>query len=329
MRKTLLDHVPCIALILKKETREIVASNENARKIGGAIGKTCYGSLAQRDKPCSFCRAPKVWATNEPQRIEAEYEGKYYEGIWIPLTEDLYVHYIFDISNRKQAEQKILDDQAQLKSLASQLSVTEEQERRRIAIELHDQIGQSLVFSKFKLEDLQQSATSSELTKALDEICNYIGQIIQDTRTLTFDLSSPILHEFGFEAAVTDWLDVQIRQKHGIKTEFEDDGQPKPLDDDIQALLFRNVRELLVNIIKHAHAHKVKVSIRRVNENIRIDVEDDGKGFDAVKVTSNAAKETKFGLFSIRQRLEQLGGKFEIQSEPSNGSKFSMKVPIK
>ncbi|MHC4584473.1 MAG: GAF domain-containing sensor histidine kinase, partial [Planctomycetota bacterium] len=216
-----------------------------------------------------------------------------------------------------------------LSSLASQLSLTEERERRRIATELHDQIGQSLVFSKIKLDELHQSATSIELTKALDEICSNIGQIIQDTRSLTFDLSSPILNEIGLEAAVAEWLDVQIQAKHGIETEFVDDGQQKPIDDDIRALLFRNVRELLVNVIKHAKAHKVKVSIRRVNEHIRIDVEDDGKGFDSVKVASRATEETKFGLFSIRQRLEHLGGSFEIDSEPGRGSKFAMTVPVK
>ncbi|MBW7989953.1 MAG: PAS domain S-box protein [Planctomycetes bacterium] len=329
MRKTLLDHLPCIAMILKKGTREIVASNEAAKKIGAVPGKTCYETCAQRNDPCPFCNAPEVWATDEPKRIETEYEGTYYEGIWVPLTEELYVHYIFDISNRKRAEQKVLDDQDQLKSLASELSITEERERRRIATELHDQIGQSLVFSKIKLDELHHSATSSELTKALDEICNNIGQIIQDTRSLTFDLSSPILNELGLEAAVSDWLDVQIQEKHGIKTEFVDDGQQKPLDDDIKALLFRNVRELLVNVIKHAQANKVKISIRRVNEQIHIDVEDDGKGFDSVKVRSGAAKETKFGLFSIRQRLEQLGGQFEIDTEERRGSKITMTAPLK
>ncbi len=234
-----------------------------------------------------------------------------------------------DVTERKKAKEKLLDYQVQLKSLASQLSLIEERERRRIAIELHDQIGQSLVFSKLKLDELHQSATSSELTKALDEICSNIGKIIQDTRTLTFDLSSPILNEIGIEAAVAEWLDVQIGAKYGIETEFEDDGQQKPLDDDIRAILFRNVRELLVNVIKHAQANKVKVSIRRVNEYIGIDVEDDGKGFDAVEVTSTAAKEAKFGLFSIRERLEQLGGQFEIDSEDGRGSKVTMTAPLK
>jgi len=233
-----------------------------------------------------------------------------------------------DITERKKAEEKLLDYQAKLQSLASQLSITEESERRRIATELHDQIGQSLVFSKIKLDELHQTATSSELAEALDEICNNIDQVIQDTRTLTFDLSSPILNELGFEAAISEWLDVQIREQHGIETEFVDDEQQKPLDDDIRALLFRNVRELLVNVIKHADAHKVKVSVSRVNEHIQIDVEDDGKGFDPVKVMSTGIEDTKFGLFSIRQRLEQLGGYIEFESE-KHGSKITMTAPLK
>ena len=88
------------------------------------------------------------------------------------------------------------------------------------------------------------------------------------------------------------------------------------------------MRELLVNVIKHAHAHKVKVSVRRVNEHIRIDVEDDGKGFDSVKMTSTATEETKYGLFSIRERLEHLGGSFEIKSEPGSSSKITMTAPL-
>jgi signal transduction histidine kinase len=146
---------------------------------------------------------------------------------------------------------------------------------------------------------------------------------------LTFDLSYPILYELGFEAAVAEWLTDQVQEKHRIKTEFEDDGHQKPLDEDIRMLLFRNVRELLVNVIKHAQANKVRVSIRRVNEYINVSVEDDGVGFDPVEVTSTAAQKAKFGLFSIRERLEQLGGLIEIESEPGRGSKITMIAPLK
>jgi signal transduction histidine kinase len=234
-----------------------------------------------------------------------------------------------DITEHKRTEQKLLEHQAKLKSLASQLSLTEERERHRLATELHDQISQSLVISKIKLDQLRKSSTSNEFNKSLEDICNCLSQIIDDTRTLTFDLSYPILYELGFEAAVAEWLTDQIQEKHRIKTEFEDDRHQKPLDDDIRVLLFRNVRELLINVVKHAQANKVKVSIRRVNEHINVNVEDDGVGFDPIEVMSMATKRAEFGLFSIRERLEQLGGLIEIDSEPGRGSKITMTAPLK
>jgi len=234
-----------------------------------------------------------------------------------------------NITERKQAEKTLLDHRAQLKSLASQLSLTEERERHRLATELHDQISQSLVISKIKLDQLRKSNSSGDFKEALDEISKYLGQVIEETRTLTFDLSSPILYELGFEAAVAEWLTDQIQEKHRIETEFKDDGRQKPLDDDIRVLLFRNVRELLINVVKHAKAHKVKVSIRRIGEYISVCVEDDGIGFDPVEVASTAVKKAEFGLFSIQERLEQQGGQIEIESGPGRGTKITMTAPLK
>jgi len=234
-----------------------------------------------------------------------------------------------DITERKKAEQKLLEDQVKLKSLTSQLTLAEERERRRIATELHDRIGQSLVISKMNLEALRKSEYGKKTNETLDEICNSLGRAIADTRTLTFDLSSPILHQLGFETAVAEWLTEQIEDKHGIATQFEDDGRPKPLDDDIRVLLFRDVRELFINVVKHAHAHKVKVAIRKVGKKIQVSVEDDGVGFDPAEAASTAAKRAEFGLFSIRQRLEELGGHLEIESEPGRGCKVTMTAPLK
>ncbi|MHC4244711.1 MAG: PAS domain-containing sensor histidine kinase, partial [Planctomycetota bacterium] len=230
-----------------------------------------------------------------------------------------------DITDRVKAQKQLLDYQGKLKSLASQLSVIEERERHRLATDLHDHIGQALVMSKMKLDSLRGSVSSGNSTVVLGEVCDCLGDIIRDTRTLTFDLSSPILYELGFETAVTEWLDEQIKEKHGIQTEFRDDGQPKPLDNDISALLFRNVRELLINIIKHAKAKKVKVSVGKVDEQICVIIEDDGIGFEPAKIDSN----TGFGIFSIRERLEQLDGHLEIESEPGRGSRFAMTAPLK
>jgi signal transduction histidine kinase len=232
-------------------------------------------------------------------------------------------------AERKREEERAREYQAQLKSLASQLTLAEERERRRLATELHDRISQALVISKIKLDALRKSGRSRKLDKALEDVCNSIGQTIQDTRTLTFDLGSPVLHELGFEAAVSEWLTDRIQKKHGITVEFEDDGEPKPLDDDARILLFRDVRELLTNVAKHASAHKVKVSIRKVGSEMHIRVEDDGWGFDTKKAAATAVRNGGFGLFSIRERLGQLGGHLEIESEPGCGTKATLIAPLK
>ena len=234
-----------------------------------------------------------------------------------------------DITECKQAEQKLLEDQAQLKSLASELTLAEERERRRIAVKLHDQIAQSLTISKIKLDTLRSSVPSQDLAKKANEIGDSLSQTIQDIRSLTFDLSYPVLYELGFEAAVSEWLTDQIQKKYGIASEFEDDKQPKPLDDDVRILLFRDVRELLINIVKHAKAKKVKVSIRKAGSQIQVRVEDDGVGFVPAEVAAKAVKTGGFGLFSIRERLEQLGGHLEIDSAPGRGCKVTMTASLK
>lgn len=234
-----------------------------------------------------------------------------------------------DITERKRAEEKLLEHQGQLKSLASELTLAEERERHRIASGLHDQISQSLASSKIELDALRHCVSTKDPDEALKEVSDSIGKAIDDMRSLTFDLSYPILYELGFETAVAEWLTERIRQKHGIATEFEDDGQPKPLDDEVCVFLFRDVRELLMNVVKHAQAKKVKVSIRKVGRQIQVSVEDDGRGFDPEKVVAMAVRKGGFGLFSIRERLGQLGGHLEIESAPGQGAKVTIMAPLK
>jgi PAS domain S-box-containing protein len=264
------------------------------------------------------------------QQAECECGDRVFSISFAPVKDTGYVNvYGLDITGRKEAEKKLLDHQAQLKTLASQLTLTEERERRQIAVDLHDHVSQSLSFSKMKLEALRKSESSAQAKQDLGQVCDQLGQAIDNTRSLTFDLSSPVLYELGLEVAVADWLKEQIEQKHGIKTEFADDGRPKTLDDDIRALLFRDVRELLVNIVKHAHANKVKVSIRKAGTHIQVCIEDDGVGFDPAETASMAAGRAEFGLFSIRERLEELGGLLEIDSAPGGGCNVTMTAPLK
>ena len=234
-----------------------------------------------------------------------------------------------DITERKQAEQKIFEYQKRLKQLASQLTLIEEQERRQIAGEIHDEISQTLAMAKIKLDALRSSPPSEWSPAEIKQISSFIEKVIQETRTLTFELSNPILYELGFEAAAAEWLNEQVRVKYGIDTDFFDDGKAKPLNDDLKVMLFRNVRELLTNCIKHAKAEKISVSIRRIDDSIQVIVEDNGAGFDPARLRTTAGKKLTFGLFSIRESMENTGGSFEIESKPGAGCKAVMTAPLK
>ncbi len=233
-----------------------------------------------------------------------------------------------DISERKKAEQRLIESREQLRSLASQLTLTEERERRRIATDLHDRIGQALAISKIKLGALRESTSSLGLCKDVDGVRDLIEQTIQDTRSLIFDLCPPFLYELGFEKAI-EWLLEDIQNQHGITTHFKSDGKPKQFDDDIRVLLYQTIRELFVNIVKHAEAENAGLTIKRDDHTISLCVEDDGLGFDEGATPFRMQKEGGFGLFRIQERFNYLGGEIQIKSKPGKGTKIFLRLPFK
>ncbi|MFQ5646458.1 MAG: GAF domain-containing sensor histidine kinase [bacterium] len=229
---------------------------------------------------------------------------------------------------RQHAEEKLFNYQKKLRSLASELLLSEERERREIAVGLHDQIGQNLALSRMKLGALQESAVSCGLNKPFSEINQLLERVIQETRTLTFDLSPPILYELGLEPAL-EWLTEQTYEKHGITSRFEDDRQPKLLDDDVRILIFQAVRELLFNAVKYARANNIEVSTRKDASSIIVKVTDDGVGFETSNIITYMSKSRGFGLFSIKDRLDYLGGSLKIESKPGHGTEITLTASLK
>ena len=233
-----------------------------------------------------------------------------------------------DITERKASEQKFQEYQHRLKSLASQLTIAEERERRRIAADLHDQIGQTLALARVQLAMVQKSVSGDELAARIDELSDSMRQAARDTQNLVFDLSSPSMNELGLAAAISEWLEEKIAKRYGLKTECIDDGHRKPINDDERAILFRNVRELLTNVVKHARASRVSVSIESADAAVKIVVQDDGIGFDYGAVSQTGGSEGGFGLFSVQERMTDLGGALEIESEPGKGTEAILSVPL-
>jgi signal transduction histidine kinase len=240
---------------------------------------------------------------------------------------DLGVAFNKMINDRKQAEEKLLIYQEKLRSLSSELFLAEERERRRIATGLHDRIGQNLVYSKIKLASIQKTLPLSSRSTVLDEICELIEQMISETRSLTFELSPPVLYELGLEPAI-EWLTEQNQAQHGFTTEFYDDGQHKPLDVTVSVFLFHATRELLFNIVKHSRARSSKVAIHKEGDNIRVQIEDDGIGFKMSGSNSEESRSSGFGLFSIRERLSSIGGRIEIKTGLGQGTRIVLLAPL-
>ena len=233
-----------------------------------------------------------------------------------------------EIIKHKQTEQELHYHQQMLQAAVSDLSLGEERQRRAIAIDLHDGIGQALALTQMRLSEVSNLVDNHELADKLQIIYNTLDQAIRETRTLTFDISPPLLYEIGLEAAL-DWLLERIQEQHNIKTSFYDDGSSKELHEDIRIILYRIVRELLINVTKHANASTVSVRVERDRHHIHIRIKDNGIGFDVATVNENPQHNQGFGLFSIGERLKVLGGQITLKSKTNKGVCVDIIAPLR
>jgi PAS domain S-box-containing protein len=231
-----------------------------------------------------------------------------------------------DITERKKTEESLRAQQKNLRSLASELSLAEERERRRIAVELHDHACQSLALAKMSLQSQLEAARPSK--RVLRQACHALDETLGGIRNLTFDLSSATLYRFGLEAALEELLADKLSRPKPIPYRFSTDRAPKPLTPETSVLVFQCVRELLVNIVKHARARNVAVEVGREGDFITILVADDGIGFDADAILSSAYRERSVGLFFVRERLDYAGGILQIDSSPNHGARFILTAPL-
>jgi PAS domain S-box-containing protein len=229
--------------------------------------------------------------------------------------------YVCDASARKHAEQEVARYQERLRSLMADLLLAEEGERRRLAVDLHDGLSQTIALAQIKLSALRHSM-NGKLAKSLDEIEELIDQTNRAARSISFELSPPVLHDLGLEPAV-QWLVENIQARYGIRVVLEDDGQPKPADEKTRIILVRSIRELLINAAKHAQARCVHVRLQREVDHLDASVEDDGVGMESDVATVKGS-----GLLSIQERLRHVGGSMHIESTAGRGTKIRLRAPL-
>ena len=255
----------------------------------------------------------------ERKRIEADLRA---------LTEELDLR----VEQRTQA---LTDSQERLRGLATELSLAEERVRRKIANELHDYLGQLLVVCRLKLTQatqhmkqtkaIQHVLRESPVMAQLQDADRMLQDSISYTRSLVAQLTPPVLREFGLVMALT-WLADQMKQ-HGLTVLLKPDVLSVDLREDQAILLFQSVRELLMNVVKHAGVAEVALAIHLTNEQVfTVTVSDKGHGFNLA--TEQATTDKHFGLFSIRERMEAIGGVLQISTAPGQGTTASLIVSL-
>lgn len=243
-----------------------------------------------------------------------------------------YIGVSHDITRRREAEEEnkkhleqINEYQKKLKKLNYELTLAEEKERRKIAEYLHDGLGQTISIASIKLSSIARGELPPRVKKTLEESSGLLRAAVNESRTLVYNLSPPVLYELGLVAAIK-WKMEQIENQLNINTLFHSDENPLVLENDIKVLLFRMVCELLSNAIKHSEAGLIQVEIHTSSQSISVVVSDNGKGFD-FKQETNLSELGGFGLFSINERLDSLQGSLLIESAPLQGTKITVTVP--
>jgi two-component system CheB/CheR fusion protein len=223
-------------------------------------------------------------------------------------------------------ESRVEERTEQVRSLVTQLAMSEQAERRRISQILHDDLQQRLyamnvqgTTARYALAG-EDRATIQQLLLDIEEA---IDKAIQLTRELSVDFSPPLLQVEGFTSAL-DWLASQMQQQHGLVVTLQAVEPLPSLHEDLRVMLFHIVRELLFNIVKHAGVNTAQIEIGFDEGQLRIDVSDEGRGF-----TSAQAPQTSQGLLRIGQRLQLIGGHMQIDSRAGEGTRVSLYVPLR
>lgn len=215
-----------------------------------------------------------------------------------------------------------------LQTLAYELTVAEARERQRIAHLLHDEIGQLLAMAQLRLGELGQSlAPDTHQAAVLEDLRMLLTQAAQATRTATFELHSPVLHQLGLEAALQS-LAQRLQRSSKMLVHLSCDLKDVALAKAVLSVLLRTVRELALNAQKHAQAANLWIVLGRGDSGLHISVKDDGVGFDAREAPHHFSREGGFGLVSAEAQMQAIGGQLAIESSPGRGTTATVTLEL-
>jgi PAS domain S-box-containing protein len=231
---------------------------------------------------------------------------------------------IRDITDRRRVEETVREQAGRLETLSRQLLTAQETERRAIACELHDEIGQSLTALKIGLMDCRPEAAPGG---RLDDCLEVVEQVLHQVRALSLDLRPSLLDDLGLPAALRWYVDRQARRA-GWTARVDTDGVDGRLPPAVEIACFRVAQEAVTNVLRHGDAHEVVVTVHPVGDAIELLVRDDGRGMDVPLARRRAARGSSMGLLGMEERVAALGGRLEIASAVGRGTEVRASFPV-
>ena len=332
--REILDRSSDVVFAKDLEGRYVMMNPNGARLFGKSVEEILGqddSALFERKSADRIMEIDRVvMSTGEPRSFEESFEIR---GVQVTLQTSEAAWYephgklcgligtAHDMTGRRRVEHAARVDRDRLRSLASNIVVAEECLRQSLAANLQNSLGQEIALAKMKLAALRSSA-ATELHDPLLQIERLVEQADLSLRTISFQLSPPSLHDLGLVPAL-EWLAEDIGGRHQLSVRIEDAGIPDLTDPHRRVILFRAVRELLLNAATHAQAGHATVKLTADGKRLHIVVADDGHGFDAAALDHEG-----YGLFGIREQLGHLGGKLKIDSAPGRGTSVSLTMPL-
>ncbi len=347
-----IENVIHFAIITMDATGTIVAWNAGAESMFGyhpneAIGKSLDMIFTPEDQVRDVHAQEMAKARTSGRAADNRWHLRkdgsrfYVNGVLTSLWENHLIGYakiVLDLTERKQAEDalqelnetlesRVEERTEQIRKLATQLTMSEQVERRRISQILHDDLQQRLYSLNFQLTAARIAIDVGEPENArqlLIEIEEALNSTVEITRNLSVDLSPPILHQEGLYEAIW-WLALQMQQQQGLTITVQAAEPIKLPDEDLRVMLFQTVRELLFNVVKHAGVTEATVVLAYVDEQIRIRISDGGVGFEI----GAEREQNSQGLTRIQQRLQLVGGSLVIDTAPGQGTRITIYSPLR
>jgi PAS domain S-box-containing protein len=331
-----------VVLVVNPEEREITLVNDAVEKIFGykpeeIIGQKTETLHLNHEMYEQFGRKSESFLEKEGV-FYTEFQMKHKNGSVLE-TENIVasikeanrwnagvISVIRDVTSRKSTESRLHEYQESLKEMTTELTLIEEKQRKEFAANIHDHLSQLLVISQMKINDLKNQL-QIENKQQLEIISKHISEALENSRQITYDLSPPVLYELGLVETMYWFID-KLNSEQNIHADFITNVEKVELPESKLILVFRVIQELVNNALKHAQADNVEIVFKAKSDLFEINVDDDGKGFIMNGALDTKFKKGGFGLFAVKERVNNLGGKFSLNSKPGFGTSVKITVPL-